>query len=133
MGFALALPLGQGLGIYLAGNLLANKKGKLILTCNKQKDAEEFEDIELRTREVPSADTIVIVNEPRAAKLVERRSDMLSALREAAKPLSTEQWLSLMESTTGMPRATFFRYLVILRENDEIIKENGEYRPSAAD
>ena len=106
---------------------LSNKKGKLILACNKQKDAEEFEDIELRIKEMRDADTVVIVNESRTAKVVEKSYDMLGVLRIKG-PLSSDEWLSLMANGTGMPRTTFFRYLVGLREKGQIIKENRKYR-----
>lgn len=106
---------------------LSNKKGKLILACNKQKDAEEFEDIELRTRAIPSADTIVIVNDARVQKAAERSYDMLGVLKENG-PLTWDAWFSLMEDGAGMPRPTFSRYLVRLKENGEIIKENKQYR-----
>lgn len=105
---------------------LANKKGKLILTCNKQKDAEEFDDLELRTKEVPECDTIVLVNESRKATVAAKGHGMLAVLKDQG-PLSWDDWFGLME-TQGMPRTTFNRYLAGLKENNEIIKENGEYR-----
>jgi hypothetical protein len=105
---------------------LKREKGKLLLSCNKQKDAEEFDTIELKTREMPDADTVVIVNETRGVSKVIKARDMVSMLREHG-PLSGDAWQSLMSTETGMPRTTFYRYLVGLRENGEIVKEKGAY------
>lgn len=105
---------------------LSNKKGKLVLACNKQKDAEEFEDLILKTKPMPNEDTIVIVNETRVAKVAKKSYDMLGVLREHG-PLSWDAWATTMNDTAGMPRTTFSRYLAVLKENGEIVKKNGVY------
>lgn len=110
---------------------LRHTKGKLILTCNKQKDAEEFDDIELRTKAMPDADTVVIINESRATTLVAKSGDMLEVLKAFDTPPTADEWLSLMEERSGMPRTTFFRYLARLRENGEIIRENRRFHVAA--
>ncbi len=102
-------------------------KGKLLLKCNKQKDAEEFDDIELKTKAIPEADTLVIVNDSRIARVVAKTGDMLSVLIDLG-PLSWDEWAATMKNHTGMPSTTFSRYLAILRENKQIIKEKGQYR-----
>jgi hypothetical protein len=102
-------------------------KGKLLLKCNKQKDAEEFEDIELKTKAMPEADTIVIVNETRQNAVVAKHYEMLAVLKDF-NTLSWDAWFSAMKKQAGMPRTTFSRYLTTLKENHQIIKENGEYR-----
>lgn len=104
---------------------LKNVKGKLILTCNKQKDAEEFDDIELRVKEMPSADTVVILNETRATAVLAKAMDMLAVLDT---PLTWDEWATTMKTQTGMPGTTFARYLAVVREKGQIIKENGKYR-----
>lgn len=110
---------------------LANKKGKLILTCNKQKDAEEFDDIELSVKAMPEQDTVVIVNESlRKARVEVRAAGMVAILHEEG-PLSWDDWFTLCEAQHGMPRATFSRYLRLVLDSGEIIKENKKYRPSA--
>ena len=106
---------------------LANKKGKLILSCVKQKDAEEFDDIELKTKAMPDEDTVVLVNDSRVARVAAKGADMLSVLKDRG-PLSWDTWAAIMDSEAGMPRPTFSRYLAALKENDEIIKEKGQYR-----
>lgn len=106
---------------------LSNKKRKLVLSCNKQKDAEEFDDIELHTKPMPDEDTVVIVNETRAVTVKVKTRDMLSMLKDYG-PLTWDAWFTLMARDTGMPRTTFSRYLVGLKENGEILKENKEYR-----
>lgn len=109
---------------------LANKKGKLILSCAKQKDGEEFDDIELKTKAMPDADTIVIVNDRgQLARVEARATDMLAVLKDLG-PLTADEWLGLMVERTKMPRATFFRYKVRLVENGEIAKKNGKYEVS---
>lgn len=106
---------------------LSNKKGKLVLSCNKQKDAEEFDDIELTTKPMPDQDTVVLVNETRTSQMKAKTSVMLSILLETG-PLSWDEWSTITRERTGMPVATFSRYLRELIENDEIIKKNGQYR-----
>ena len=108
---------------------LANKKGKLILTCNKQKDAEEFEPIELRTKAMPDQDTVVILNESKTNAMRERTAGMLAVLDEEGA-MTWDEWSTITKDRTGMPTATFSRYLRELMENDEIIKENKKYRRS---
>jgi len=109
---------------------LSNKKGKLILACNKQKDAEEFEDIELHTKPMPEQDTVVIVNESRSIAVVSKATEMLAVLRDEG-PLSWDEWFGTMSARAGMPRTTFSRYLAGLKESGKIIKENKEYRVSS--
>lgn len=106
---------------------LSNKKGKLILGCNKQKDGEEFDDIELVTKPMPDQDTVVLVNAPLRTARVEAKSAGMLALLEAEGPLTWDAWFTAMASH-GMPRTTFSRYLAAMRESDEIIKEKGLYR-----
>lgn len=110
---------------------LSNKKGKLVLQCMKQKDGEEFDPIELRVREVPDCDTVVIVNETRQTQVVVKAKDMLAVL-VAEGPLSWDAWAALMLKRAEMPRPTFSRYLAILKENGQIIKENKQYKVAAA-
>ena len=105
---------------------LSHHKGKLLLRCNKQKDAEEFDDIELKTKAMPDADTIVIVNETRQNAVVAKHYEMLAVLKDF-DTLSWDAWFSTMKKQAGMPRTTFSRYLTTLKENHQIIKENGEY------
>jgi len=106
---------------------LSNKKGKLILTCNKQKDAEEFDDIEFRIKQMPTQDTVVIVNEAGQEVRVESRARDMMAVLDAEGPLTADEWRGIMEERSKMPRATFFRYKVRLQGNGEIIKKNGKY------
>lgn len=106
---------------------LAHKKGGLTLTCNKQKDAEEFEPIVLTTRVMPDQDTVVLVNESRASKVIEKTHDLLQVLRGEGS-LTWDAWSAIMKEQYGMPSATFSRYLAIVKENKQIIKEKGEYR-----
>lgn len=108
---------------------LSSKKGKLVLSCNKMKDAEEFDDIELRLKDWPDADTLVIVNQSRQATVKVRATDMLAVLKDRG-PLSWDAWATIMLNEAGMPRPTFSRYLAILKEQGEILKENKEYRVS---
>jgi hypothetical protein len=105
---------------------LSNKKGKLTLSCAKMKDAEEFDDIELRLKEMPDEDTLVIVNQSRTATVAVKARDMLAVLNTLG-PLSWDEWFSAMQATAEMPRSTFSRYLVGLRETGQIIKENAKY------
>ena len=103
---------------------LSQKKGKIVLSCVKMKDAEEFEDIELRPHAVPECDTMVFANDNRLATVQAKGRDMLAVLNT---PLTWDDWYQCM-AAVGMSRATFSRYLVRLRENGEIIKENRRYR-----
>lgn len=106
---------------------LANKKGKLILTCNKQKDAEEFDDIEFVIKPMPEQDTVVIVNESRTAVVKAKTVEMLAILKDL-ETASWDEWSTITKERTGMPVSTFSRLLRELIENGEIVKEKGEYR-----
>jgi hypothetical protein len=106
---------------------LSVKKGKLMLSCNKMKDAEEFDDIELRFKDWADADTLVIVNQSRTATVAVKARDMLSVLKDQG-PLTWDAWFGLMHGTVEMPRSTFSRYLAGLKETGQIVKENKEYR-----
>lgn len=105
---------------------LSNKKGALTLTCSKQKDAEEFEDLILRTRDMPDEDTIVIVNETRQTEVSVKKSAVLNLLYENGA-MGVTEWQSLAEQQLGLSRTSFFRHLERLKENSEIIKENKQY------
>lgn len=102
---------------------LALKKGKLVLACNKQKDAEDFEDVELELKPVPSVKSCIVMPKGYTikAQVTGGAEELLRRLAEHG-PLSWDDWLGIMEP---LPRATFQRRVVILRDNGKIIKENG--------
>lgn len=100
--------------------------GEILLTCNKQKDAEEFDPIDLMMHAIPSADSCVM----RATRDmgVQYKTDMvLEILKANTGGLTFSQWAQAATKMHVSP-ATFKRRLVSLKENGEIIKENGRYR-----
>lgn len=92
----------------------------LVLTCNKQKDAEEFEPIKLRLVTVEGTDSCVI--QPWAAAPAQGgrprnqgfRDRVLSALREAGAPLTWSAWWRRLEQP---PKSTFSRTVGELTAN----------------
>lgn len=92
------------------------------ITCDKQKDGERFETIELRRRPVSTFDSCVILGEQNETlRLVK------NAVIQAKKPISPKDLLKAVVSH-DISRATLFRYLAEMVKTGEIIREKGEYR-----
>ncbi len=96
----------------------------LWLKCNKQKDAEEFKKIEIELKKVPQFASCVIGT---AGSVGTSTMDIVLETLKANGRLSFSQW-SRACTQLGVSPATFKRRLSELKENSEIIKENGEYR-----
>lgn len=104
---------------------------RLTLSCEKMKDSKEPEPIELVFREVevtrrkgddPLDDLTSIIIDVEEGDSAAKEQKMLSVLRDSG-PLSWADWFGL----TGMSKATFNRYLVRLRKNGLIVKENSNW------
>lgn len=101
-------------------------RGKgLMLDCNKQKDAEEFETIPLRLKVVPSAESCVLAA-TRTVKKTQKTSDILAILERCGE-LSWEDWFS-EAAQFGVSRGSFQSHFAELRQNGEITKENNLWR-----
>ncbi len=97
-------------------------KWDITLECTKQKDAEEFDAMSLRLKPVPSTDSCVLAIKTAPTERQQGKAqEVLEFLREG--PLTFSEW----HSDTKLPKKTFCRYLVSLRENREIIKKKGKY------
>lgn len=90
------------------------------MACDKQKDAEHFEPIGFRLQLVEEADSCVMICTDRP-KSEEKTEQILQYLVNG--PLSYSDWLG----ATGLPKTTFKRYVVGLREKGKIIKENNDW------
>lgn len=105
---------------------LQKRQDRLWIACNKQKDAEEFDEIEIIMHPVPQTDSCVIW--PARSARVQQMSDVvLEILKANPEGLSFSQWAQTAEKLNVSP-ATFKRRIRSLKENDEIVKEKGKYR-----
>ena len=109
--------------IVLEPHQSAHHRKRMTLTCNKQKDSEDFDPITLSLKVVPGTDSCVTVAEGQNQQKRLQILQILEILRKKG-PLTWDQWLR----STRTPETTFKRYVVDLRENDQIIKENGKWR-----
>jgi KaiC/GvpD/RAD55 family RecA-like ATPase len=106
---------------------MKREKGHLWLTCNKQKDSEEFAAIELKLKPVPETESCVIL--PTRTVRVQAKTDRIIEILRKNKALSPLAWEQACGST-GISRSTFKRRVVDLKESGEIIKKNGKYQIS---
>lgn len=97
------------------------KGGFIALSCSKQKDAEEFEEITLRLKPIERYQSCVV----NAVASDSHQSDMLGIL-ERCGALSWDEFKSQAQ-VLGISKATFNRDLVRLKETCKIIKKNGKY------
>ena len=108
---------------------IARKRGdSLILSCNKQKDAEEFADLSFELKVVPVtmrgvADTSCAIADAKKS----RESLLISLIRQSQEPISFGDLLALTTAAHMSP-ATMKRGLRELRENHQIVKQNGRYQ-----
>jgi RecA-family ATPase len=105
-----------------------SKTGPITLSCTKQKDAEEFKPRMLQLRKVPQVDSCVIDGSKQQQQHV-RTGEILQLLADHG-PLSWDDWRSIAEDD-GTTKTSFYRFFVELKENEEIIKENGKWRLNA--
>jgi hypothetical protein len=104
----------------------------LKLVCTKMKDSRESDDLILLRREVtvtrritddPDEDLRSLVIETEMGDTEARKAHILSLIRQLG-PIS---WSDLHE-VSNVPRASFQRAIVELRESSEIVKENNLWR-----
>ncbi len=99
-----------------------SKNAPITFSCTKQKDAEEFPDMQFRLKILPEFDSCVVTS-TRTAQQMQKTLDILQVLEDG--PLS---WDALVSRVSGkMSKMTVNRNLVILKESGEIIKKNGKY------
>src|ERR1035437_428981 len=101
-----------------------NQTGPITLSCTKQKDAEEFKSVSLRLKLVPEVDSCVVQG-PRNDQKTQQSLTLLQLVR-AHGPFTFDELVSVADAQ-GMARSTLCRYLAGLKENGEIIKQNGQY------
>lgn len=102
----------------------ATPASSIEFVCGKQKDAEWFEDIELKLKLVPEVDSCVIAV-GRQTALQQNMAQILRILADNG-PLTWADWCQ-RAIDAGTSKKTFSRYLVTLRQSGQIIKENGKY------
>lgn len=95
--------------------------GDITISCNKQKDSEEFSSILVRLKAVPERDSCVIA-EPQ----LENTAAVRKILKDNAHGLQLKEVVAHAKGLNISP-ATVKRKLVSLLKNHEIIKENGLY------
>jgi hypothetical protein len=103
------------------------RQGRLWLACNKaEEDARKSsQEIELVLHPVPEVRSCVIW--PARASRVQQKTDVVVEILKANTQLTFSQWAQAAKKLKVSP-ATFKRRIVSLKENGEIIKENGKYR-----
>lgn len=103
----------------------------LVLSCEKMKDSREPDDVQLVRREVevksrpaddPNEDLSSVVIEAADLDQAQKLDDLLVILNEQG-PLTWVSWLQ----ASGLPKATFGRLVVKLRETSKIAKESGNW------
>lgn len=96
------------------------------LSCNKQKDAEEFPMLEFVMVPVPEHGSCVLEKDIKKAGKQEKRGEVYHILRTQGL-LSWNEWQALAQSQ-GISRSSFARVMANMRENDDIVKQNGKWR-----
>lgn len=104
---------------------MQKRDDRLWIACNKQKDAEEFDEIEIIMHGVAEADSCVIW--PARSTRVQHKTDVVVEILKANKALTFSEWAQAAKKLQ-VSSGTFKRRLLILRENCEIVKESGKYR-----
>lgn len=95
-----------------------NRIGPVTLSCEKQKDAEHFEDMKFKLHPIEDVDSCVLIDYTAGTPLEERRQRVLNCI--ATTPLSWDAWLEVSK----LSKTTFYRIFKELEESGEIIKEN---------
>lgn len=105
----------------------------MLLKCNKQKDSEEFGTMGMALLSVPEVESCVIVPQSLPDHIRSKQikaSEILKVLVDNA-PLTWDEWFQLSENLVS--RATFGRRVAEFRDTQQIIKENGRFRPIIAE
>lgn len=111
--------------IAMEGNL----KKEVTISCNKQKDAEEFGEQVFQFKLIPGTDSGVLtgfVEKPAIRKLradKRNRMDLLLSEVRATPGITADELLPVL-TPVSMSRATMFRLIDELEETREITKEN---------
>jgi hypothetical protein len=98
--------------------------GGLVLSCNKQKDAEEFGMIGLRLQRVDGTESCVLVP-GKSTKAATKDEVALLALEENGGRLTYSEWFDTVGSSMSV--ATFKRTIVSLEKSGKILSKNGKY------
>lgn len=105
----------------------AKRKDTIVLLCNKQKDSEEFKALKLRLQVVPEIDSCVVeLLELFRGSLGSNRVRTSLDILRANGPLTWDAWRQFQD----LPKSTFHRLVMELKESGKIIKENGLFRVS---
>ena len=113
------------------------RKGVVTLSCEKQKDAEEFEPITLvgESVAVPGGKSSLVFAQSEAAEAavqIEVLDDVLTALEAFGdKGATFTQWKRACEQD-GIPSTTFKRARIALVSNDRVVERNDRYYYSDA-
>lgn len=105
--------------------LSRNARGSILLGCNKQKDAEEFETASYQLVSVAGTDSCVLAADHKKARKDSKVAEIFHVLRTQG-PMTWDEWLS----SSKIPRTTFHRGVVELKELGKIIRKNGKWEAS---
>lgn len=90
---------------------------QVIIKCKKQKDDEEFEDIELELRPIEGTDSCVVMPNQNAANAGQILDEMVAALVEV-QPSSWDNW----RATTGFTQSKFMKAYGKLKASGRVKK-----------
>jgi hypothetical protein len=79
----------------------------------------------LRLKLIPEVDSCVVESSRKEQK--DQRLQSVLRYLQLDGPLTWDEW-SIIAESRGIPKPTFQRYFVILRENHEIIKKNEKWQ-----
>lgn len=99
----------------------SEKSGAITIECNKQKDAADFETIEVALHVMPEYESCVLV------KAEQTKADIVRQWLTIGPMTFSEMKTRALEQGSRISLATLKRQLRELIQNEEILKENGQY------
>ena len=100
--------------------MIEKEDTQVTVTCTKQKDAEEFEPIELELQKVDGTDSCIV----QGAQSAQQRQDIAAEVLNTLSKLQPCRWDDWREAT-GLNRSKFQKSFQLLRRNNQAIKGKG--------
>lgn len=90
------------------------------VSCNKQKDAEEFKEFELELKPVSGTDSCVVIENSKVVNHQDKINELIEALRRI-EPAKWDDWMK----ATGLDNSQFMRYYAGIRRRGLVAKGEG--------
>lgn len=100
-----------------------SRTSPIVISCNKQKDSEEFEAFEVDLTVVPGTDSAVIIAS-RSASELQAGVELAWEVLKAQGPLSWDNW----RAATALGRSQFGRAFHELKDGGRLRKEAGQWQ-----